>query len=132
MPSPFDLDCGVYERESHGYRVKTGMIALRACNILIEQKIESIVDDSDCQKCLHAYLYLMNSEDSCYSCFVLLLEQLLQNSTLLNPFDLDKMKGIECALWPNLYPYTDWCESMICGTTTRQSAQNLFLCKSLQ
>ena len=116
---PFDLDCGVYERESHGYCVKTVMIALKACNIPIEQKIESIVNDSDCQKCLHAYQYLMNSEDFCYSHFVLLREQLLQNSTLLNPFDLDKMKGIEYPLWPNLSPYTDWCESMISGATTR-------------
>ena len=132
MLHPFDLDCSVYEHESQGYRVKTGMIALRACNIPIEQKIESIVNASDHQKCLHVYQYLVNSEDFSYSHFVLLREQQLQNSTLLNLFDLDKMKGIECALWPNLYPYTDWCESMICGTTTRQSAQNLFLCKSLQ
>ena len=70
---PFDLDCGVYERESHGYGVKTGMIALIACNIPIEQEIESIVNASDRQKCFHAYQYLMNSEDSCYSHFVLLL-----------------------------------------------------------
>ena len=125
---PFDLDCGVYGCESHGYQVKTGMIALRAYNIPIKQKIESIVNDSDRQKCLHAYQYLMNSEDFCYSRFVLLREQLLQNSTLLNPFDKDKMKGIEYALWPNLSPYTDWCESMISGTT-RQSAKITFYTK---
>ena len=56
----FDLDCGVYGCESHGYWAKTGMIPLRACNIPIEQEIESIVNASDCQKCLHAYQYLMN------------------------------------------------------------------------
>ena len=126
---PFDLDRGVYERQSHGYRVKTAMIALRTCNIPIAQKIQSIVNDSDSLKCLHAYQYLMNSEDSSYSRFVSLREELLENSTLLNPFDFEKTKGIECALWPNLYPYTDWCESMICGKTTRQSAKISFYSK---
>ena len=123
------MDCSVNERESHGYHVKTGMTALRACNIPMDQKIESIVNASDCQKCLHPYQYLLNSEDSCYSHFVLLCEQLLRNSTLLSPFDLDKMKGIECALWPNLNPYTDWCESMISGATMRQSTKISFYAK---
>ena len=126
---PFDLDCSVYERGLHGFLVKTGTITWKPCNIPIKQKIESILNDSDHQKSLHEYEYLMNSEDSCYSRFVLIREQLLRNSTLLNPFDLDKMKGIECALWPNLYLYTDWCESMISGATTKQSAKISFYAK---
>ena len=39
------------------------------------------------------------------------------------------MKGIECALWPNLYPYTDWCESMISGAMIRQSDKTTFYAK---
>lgn len=57
--------------------------------------------------CLNAYNFLMASEKSSCFCFVTMRAQLLNENALINPFDMEKNKGIECALWPNLYLCTD-------------------------
>lgn len=40
-------------------------------------------------------------------------------------------QGIECALWPNLYPFTAWCESIHHAGTSRKSGKIPFLTKCL-
>jgi hypothetical protein len=37
--------------------------------------------------------------------------------------------GLECALWPSLYPYTSWCETTLSGDGTRSSTTRSFLLK---
>ena len=38
-------------------------------------------------------------------------------------------EGIECCLWPNLYPYTRWCETTLKGDESRQSVKVSFINK---
>ena len=39
---------------------------------------------------------------------------------------MEQCQGIECALWPNLYPFTSWCESVISGSQSRESSKKSF------
>lgn len=39
--------------------------------------------------------------------------------------------GIECALWPHLYPFHEWCESSFSGNSTRKSSKMSFNFKLL-
>ena len=39
---------------------------------------------------------------------------------------MNKTIGIECALWPNLYPYTTLCKSVLSGKESRLSGKILF------
>ena len=43
--------------------------------------------------------------------------------------DDTQRKGIECALWPNLYPYSDWCDSTLDGKETRLSSKVSYMIK---
>jgi hypothetical protein len=92
-------------------------------------KIAALEDESDRDKCFGAYSFLMTSTRSKYAFFVNLQEQLIANGGYLSTFDLEKTIGIECTLWPNLYPYTDWCESNISGKHSRHSVKVSFMTK---
>ena len=46
-----------------------------------------------------------------------------------NIFDIYKWVGIEFAIWPNLYPFTSWCESIHDGGEHRQSFKISFIAK---
>ena len=126
---PFHINCGVYKRQAHGYRVKTGMMELFPSPTSVADKIRNLPDRCDRQKCRIAYNYLIASNHSSYSHFVHLREELLQNQHTFNCFDFEITAGIECALWPNLYPFTSWCESTICGKDSRQSSKIAFCTK---
>ena len=54
----------------------------------------------------------MTSKTSRYSHFIALRTHLHAQNTSLNVFNMGDTEGIECALWPNLYPYENWCESI--------------------
>ena len=110
---PFDLDCGVYERHPTGYRLKKGMIKLVVSGLSVEEKIQSIADDVARVRCTNAYAFLMNSADSQYSYYISLRNSLVDENKQLNVFNINETIGIECPLWPNLYPRTDWCESAL-------------------
>ena len=77
-------------------------------------------------RCQVAYDYLMLSEESSYSHFVHLRESLLARNESLNLFNFTETQGIECALWPNLYPFTNWCESKITDSGSRRSSKVSF------
>lgn len=47
----------------------------------------------------------------------------------MNLFNFKDTEGIECALWPNLYPYTAWCESIISDSGSRRSRKVSFITK---
>lgn len=126
---PFHLYCGNYKRQQHGYRVKTGMIELSPSQKPILEKIRDLPDHYDCQMCCVAYQYLMLCSNSSYVHFVNLREEILQNEGTLNCFDFSVTVGIECALWPNLYPFTSWCESTLSGKQTRLSSKIAFSTK---
>ena len=102
----FDLDCGIYDRHPTGYRLKKGMIKLVVCRVSVEEKIQSIDDNAACTRCINAYQFLINSADSQYSYYVSLQNSLFEDNKNLNTFNMNETVGLECALWPNLYPQT--------------------------
>ena len=126
---PFDLDCGLYDRHPTGYRLKKGMIKLVLSPVSVEEKIQSIDDDDARSRCINAYQFLMNSADSQYSYYVSLRNRLFQENKSLNAFNMNETVGLECALWPNMYPRTDWCESAISGSDSRLSSKMSFILK---
>ena len=73
----------------------------------------------------------MSSNQSTYSHFVHLQETCIAENTAINLFNFKQTEGIECALWPNLYPYTAWCESAISDGASRLSTKVSFNAKLL-
>ena len=126
---PFDLDCGVYNRHSHGYRTKTGMINLIPSRLTVINKIRQLTNPTDRRKCRRAYEHLIRSPNTHYSHFVSLREQIQEENSDINTFDFSVTAGIECALWPNIYPFSSWCESLICGQDSRLSMKAAFCTK---
>lgn len=105
------------------------MIGLNVSQLSVAQKISSLTRESDRKKFQTAYSYLMNSETSAYCHFINLRDKLVAGDLSFNAFDMDKTQGIECALWPNLYLFTEWCESMLCGKASQLSVKVAFMAK---
>ena len=126
---PFDMDSGNYQRMKHGYRVKTGAVKLTTSQFSVEQKISALSDPQSRQRCTQAYAFLMNCSQSSYRNFVELRQNLVDKSQQLSLFNLFNLEGIECALWPCLYPFTKWCESSISGKENRESTKVAFFAK---
>ena len=101
---PFEIDCGIYERKSHEYRVKTGVTQLRPLEKPVLQKISDLPDKIDRKNCHIAYEYLINSLASSFPHFVNLHNEVLESGKPFNCYDFSLTVAIECALWPNLYP----------------------------
>ena len=78
---------------------------------------------------MDAYQFLVNSPHSRYSFYISLQNSLIKQNEQLNALNINETIGIECALWPNLYPRTDWCESSISGSESRHSSKNSFIAK---
>ena len=97
------------------------MIHLQTSEEPVENKIASLEDRSQQLQCRNAYTYLMTSNTSRYSHFIDLRTNLHAHNASLNVFNMRDTESIECALWPNLYPYENWCESILCGSTNRLS-----------
>ena len=126
---PFYIYFEEYERKSHGYRVKCSPIKLRTSQQSVEEKIGAVTDATQKLRCQNAYVYLMQNSGSSYSHFVELREQIVGQSRSLNLFNFKDTQGIECALWPNLYPFTTWCESSISDSGSRLSSKASFNAK---
>jgi len=71
----------------------------------------------------------MTNDSSRYKHFVELRETYLPREQLLNLYDYRENNGIECALWPHLYPHHSWCETRFSGNTTRLSSKVYFMNK---
>ncbi len=127
---PFYLFLENSETQSHGYRTKCCPIKLRMSDKSVIDKIQELDDDNQQIRCQDAYIYLMNCKASKYSYFVNLREVMSEQERTLNLYNFKDTQGIECALWPNLYPYTSWCESVISDNGSRLSSKVAF-CKKL-
>ena len=126
---PFYIIFETYERHSHGYRVKCCPMKLRISDKSVEEKINALTDETQKLKCQNAYTFLMSSHVSSYSYYVQLREHLLASNDTLNLFNFRKTQGIECVIWPNLYPFTAWCESNISDGGTHLSSKVSFYTK---
>ena len=78
-----------------------------------------------------AYRYLTTSPTSRYNNFIQLREQHINTNKQLNVYDYRDNNSIECAVWPHLYPFHEWCETRLSRNTSRQSAKVSFHFKVL-
>lgn len=76
------------------------------------------------RKCRKAYNYLIESEQSSYKAFVRRREECIDEA--YNFYDYKQRKGVECCLWPHLYPFTSWCETVLDGRESRMSSKVSF------
>lgn len=124
---PLDVHSGDYERRENGYRKKGGMFRLSWSEKSVQEKIDE-QQDSAKRRCQNAYDFLMDCEESSYSSFIMKREECL-NTTRFNFYDYNQRKGVECCIWPNLYPLTSWCETVLDGSQTRLSSKISFMTK---
>ena len=105
------------------------MTQLKPSDKPVLEKISDLFDRKDRKNCRIAYEYLMSSPTSSYSHLVH-LHEILQSGRSFNCFGFSFTVGIECVLWPNLYPMRNWCESTISGKKLDLAAKLHFLQKS--
>ena len=125
----FLIDIGPKKVAPAGNRIKNGAFELRYREDTVQDRINNIIDEESKNRLQTCYDFLKNSTLSCYN-------QYLQNE---KPPDSSNIKikfwkvykdfpGIECALWPVLYPFTSWCESILDNCS---SILTSFRCKIL-
>ena len=125
---PLDIHDGEYEKHPGGYRKKGGMFRLDWSSDSVDTKIARLPRDSR-RQCRKAYNYLMNSTDSSYKSYVDRREEAISEGLRFNLYDYDKRNGVECALWPHLYPFTAWCETVLDGRQSRLSSKIAYITK---
>eukprot|EP00795_Rhopilema_esculentum_P003594 gene3594-12991_t len=128
---PFDIDCGQYKTMRYGYRRKTALLRLTCSRKTVLQKIAEIPNETDREITIKAYNYLLSSPDSSYSSYLSLRDSYANAGNEPSLFNIYKWKGVECCLWPHLYPFTSWCESIHDGFSHRKSSKVSFLTKCL-
>ena len=127
---PVDLHTGTYQRQQHGYRVKDGFCRVSWSKQSVLEKIGEL-DDTSRIRCLLAYRYLTTSESCAYLHFINHRERQLSERKEINMYDYRQNKGLECALWPHLYPFEKWCETTLSGNSSRESSKISFNFKIL-
>ena len=73
----------------------------------------------------------MNSTDSSYKSYVERREEALSQGLRYNLYDCDKQNAVECALWPHLYPFTAWYETVLDGRQSRLSSKIAYITKCI-
>ena len=120
---PLHPDVGFVSCARHGYRVHTDMIRFWWNQYPVEEQIEWLEDEADKAAARAAYGYLMAAEDSSYKDFVAWHNKFLrryggdvegpEDRKLQLPRRVLEEEGIECAVWPHLYPRTKMCETYV-------------------
>ena len=128
---PFDIDCGHYKCMKYGYRKKTGVLRLSCSKEPVESKIAMLSSAEDRSICTRALHFPLSNSSSSYNKFYAMRNDFLANNTQPNYFDVYKWEGIECVLWPNLYPFTSWCDTIHDGSLDRRGAKISFIKKCL-
>ena len=91
------------------------------CIKSLGRRIAALADKCSCKRCRHTYNYLITSESSSYRNFIEKRENFLVEGTQINMYNLGDIEGVECCLWPSLYPFTTSCESVSKGNESRLS-----------
>jgi len=127
--TPLEVFSGEAVWAKHGYRVHTDMTRFWWRAKTVEDQIAELLDtgfQEDAAKAEAAYDYLMQAEDSSYRRFYDLHRRFLAKyqdhltgeiandwRVLQLPRACIEEVGIECALWPHLYPRTTMCETHV-------------------
>ena len=125
---PLTIHCEDYGKSPKGYRKKGSMFRVSWSTESVCDKIAALPDNEQ-PKCQTAYDWLMSNDRSMYKKYVTDRERAISENQKFNFYDYTQRKGIECALWPNLYPYSDWCDSTLDGKESRLSFKVSYMIK---
>ena len=127
---PLEPDVGRPAWAKHGYRVHTDMIRFWWRSVSVEEQLQELETEEDAMAAQTAYEYLMAADTSSYRRFVEMHKKFLRQHRqqvahaaesedqaayrfLQLPRRALEEEGIECALWPHLYPRTNMCETHV-------------------
>ena len=120
---PLEPDVGQRVAARHGYPVHTDMIRFWWRPATIPDQIDQLDKPEDRDVARKAYQYLMASEDSSYKQFVTWQRKVLRKHAGVLEGEWDRKLqlprhaleevGLECAVWPHLYPRTNMCETYV-------------------
>ena len=121
---PLSPDVGPPVFAKHGYRVHTDMIRFWWRPQTVEAQLRMLTKDEDRTAARAAFRYLMGASDSSYAKFVHMHSQFLRRNRARltgeardGPLRLPRRaleeEGLECSVWPHLYPRTCMCETHI-------------------
>lgn len=127
---PFEVHIGDYLKKPNGYRQKNNLFRLTWSTKSVWEKINDLTCLDSRNRCIKAYEFLMKNELSSYKSFVELRERTINNSKRFNVYDFSKNVGIECALWPNLYPTLHFCKTALSGGDNRATTKVAFMIKT--
>ena len=82
----------------------------------VEATINTLEDNASKIRCQLPYNIIMNANESSYNIFIEKHPNALESGEKINLYKYATNEGIECCLWPNLYPYTSWCETTLKAT----------------
>jgi len=125
---PLTIHCGDYVKSAKGYRKKGSMFRVSWSAESVQDKVAAL-PHNDQAKCQTVYDWLMSNNNSTYRTYVIDRERAILRNEKFNFYDYNQRKGIECALWPSLYPYSDWCDSTLDGRETRLSSKVSYMIK---
>jgi len=128
---PFDLHSGQFVCMPNGYLQKNGFSRVSASAEPVEAKIYSLTDPNQRLRCQLAYRFLTTSPLSSYLHFVELRQDVIESGNQINMYHHEQNAGLECALWPHLYPLSSWCETSLSGNTARLSTKVSYMNKIL-
>ena len=121
---PLEPFTGRWAQAQHGYRIHTDMIRFWWRPQTVREQISHLRSSALRQQARAAYEYLMASPDSAYEDFVELHCKFLRRNAEILSGSADDYRlqlprrcleevGLECAVWPHLYPYTKMCETYV-------------------
>ena len=97
----------------------------------MREKLDAVVDPQRRRKLVCVFEWLMTNPASSYRNFMVMQTRAVATPMLFHIISTPLFHGIECALWPTLYPTTAMCESVIQGQCNRQSGKDSFMHKVL-
>lgn len=128
----FDIDIGPKKIAPAGHRIKNGAFELRYRTDTVEERVEAISNSESKLRVQAAFNYLSESNSSAYNKYLAFQKPPSPDIVKIKFWRVYKnMPAIECAIWPVLYPFTSWCESIMDGSTNRESTLTSFRCKLL-
>ena len=118
---PLDPFCGKSVWAKNGYRVHTDMLRMWWRAIPVREQIEMLEDRDLRHRAREVYAFIMASEESSYKKFIQMHAKFLAKHEGISDGDVHlqlprrciEEVGIECAIWPHLYPRTNMCETHV-------------------
>ena len=113
---------GPVAKARHGYRVHTDMIRFWWKAQTVEEQLAMLEDEEECGHAWDAYQRLVADPESSYGRFVAMHQTFLRRNRAQIQVDERRLQlprraleeeGLECAVWPHLYPKTAWCETHV-------------------